>query len=53
MGENGAWKSTLMNILTGLHKRDAGTIVIDGQETYYDSTKEAELAGCEFHSSRN
>lgn len=48
MGENGAGKSTLMNILTGLHKRDAGTIVIDGQETYYDSTKEAELAGVSF-----
>lgn len=48
MGENGAGKSTLMNILTGLHKRDAGTIVIDGQETYYNSTKEAELAGVSF-----
>lgn len=24
MGENGAGKSTLMNILTGLHKPDAG-----------------------------
>lgn len=48
MGENGAGKSTLMNILTGLHKRDAGTIVIYGQETYYDSTKEAELAGVSF-----
>lgn len=48
MGENGAGKSTLMNILTGLHKRDAGTIVIDGQETYYESTKEAELAGVSF-----
>lgn len=48
MGENGAGKSTLMNILTGLHNRDAGTIVIDGQETYYDSTKEAELAGVSF-----
>ena len=26
MGENGAGKSTLMNILTGIHKADAGTI---------------------------
>ena len=27
MGENGAGKSTLMNILTGIHKADAGTIL--------------------------
>ena len=32
MGENGAGKSTLMNILTGIHKADAGTITIDGVE---------------------
>ena len=32
MGENGAGKSTLMNILTGIHKADAGKITVDGQE---------------------
>ena len=31
MGENGAGKSTLMNILTGLHKADAGEISINGE----------------------
>ena len=37
MGENGAGKSTLMNILIGIHKRDGGTISIDGQEVEIDS----------------
>lgn len=48
MGENGAGKSTLMNILTGLHAKDAGTILIDGKETNYADPKEAEQAGVSF-----
>lgn len=48
MGENGAGKSTLMNILIGLHQRDQGTIVIDGQETYFANPKEAERSGIAF-----
>ncbi|MCM3718404.1 sugar ABC transporter ATP-binding protein [Fictibacillus phosphorivorans] len=48
MGENGAGKSTIMNILTGLHKRDSGTILIDEQEKYFDNPKEAEKHGIAF-----
>ncbi len=48
MGENGAGKSTMMNILVGLHQRDEGTIIIDGQETYFTSPKQAEEAGIAF-----
>lgn len=48
MGENGAGKSTLMNILIGLHRRDEGTIIIDGQETYFADPKEAEQKGIAF-----
>lgn len=48
MGENGAGKSTLMNILIGLHRRDEGTIIIDGQETYFANPKEAEQKGIAF-----
>ncbi|CZQ95119.1 sugar ABC transporter ATP-binding protein [Trichococcus collinsii] len=48
MGENGAGKSTLMNILTGLHKPDAGEILIDGNQKQFDSPKEAEKFGLSF-----
>ena len=42
MGENGAGKSTLMNILTGIHKADAGTILVDGKEVTFRNNKGAE-----------
>ena len=48
MGENGAGKSTMMNVLTGLHSRDKGTITIDGKETYFKNPKEAEQNGITF-----
>jgi ribose transport system ATP-binding protein len=48
MGENGAGKSTIMNILTGLHMRDSGTIQIDGQEKYFNNPKDAEKHGVAF-----
>ncbi|MBY0147661.1 sugar ABC transporter ATP-binding protein [Neobacillus niacini] len=48
MGENGAGKSTMMNVLTGLHARDKGTITIDGKETYFKNPKEAEQSGITF-----
>lgn len=48
MGENGVYKSTLMNILIGLHQRDQGTIHIDGRETYFANPREAERSGIAF-----
>jgi ribose transport system ATP-binding protein len=48
MGENGAGKSTMMNVLTGLHASDKGIIKIDAKETYFKSPKEAEQSGITF-----
>lgn len=45
MGENGAGKSTLMNILIGIHKKDGGTIKIDGKEVTIESPHDAEKLG--------
>lgn len=48
MGENGAGKSTLMNILTGIHKADAGEILIDGRPMTFKNNKDAEEHGIAF-----
>ena len=45
MGENGAGKSTMMNIISGSLSSYDGTIEIDGEPAYYASPKEAEQAG--------
>lgn len=45
VGENGAGKSTLMKILTGIYKKDGGTIEYMGQEVEYSGPKESEKAG--------
>lgn len=45
MGENGAGKSTLMKVLTGIYKKDSGTITYEGKEVEFLSPKEAQDAG--------
>jgi ABC-type sugar transport system ATPase subunit len=45
LGENGAGKSTLMKVLGGAVRPDAGTIHLDGQETYFRSPHQAHRAG--------
>jgi general nucleoside transport system ATP-binding protein len=41
LGENGAGKTTLMGILSGLHRPDAGRIVLRGEEVSFQSAREA------------
>jgi monosaccharide-transporting ATPase len=45
IGQNGAGKSTLIKILNGAYRRDAGTIVLEGQPVDFRSPQEAQLAG--------
>ncbi|MDR3337266.1 MAG: sugar ABC transporter ATP-binding protein, partial [Treponema sp.] len=45
MGENGAGKSTLIKILTGVYKKDKGTVILDNGEINFASPLEARLFG--------
>ena len=45
MGENGAGKSTMMKVLTGIYKKDSGTITYEGKEVEFHNTREAQDAG--------
>ncbi len=45
VGENGAGKSTLMKVLTGIYKRDGGTITYKGEEIDLASPEEAQKKG--------
>ena len=45
VGENGAGKSTLIKLLTGVHKKDAGVILLDGQEIDPQSPRHAQELG--------
>ena len=45
MGENGAGKSTLMKVLTGIYKKDAGTITYEGREVEYTDPRHAQEDG--------
>jgi ribose transport system ATP-binding protein len=45
VGENGAGKSTMMKILTGIYKKDAGRILYKGQEVEIPNPRAAQLLG--------
>lgn len=45
IGENGAGKSTLMKIVSGIVKKDEGTLVYQGEEVDFANPREAMLSG--------
>lgn len=45
VGENGAGKSTMMKVLTGIHTMDSGEIIYFGKKVEFKNPKEAQLAG--------
>ncbi|MXN64384.1 ATP-binding cassette domain-containing protein [Stappia sp. GBMRC 2046] len=45
VGENGAGKSTIVKILTGIYQPDGGTITIDGEEVFFPTAHAASDAG--------
>lgn len=45
VGENGAGKSTMMKVLTGIYTRDAGTLLWLGKETTFTGPKSSQEAG--------
>ncbi|MCC7480773.1 MAG: sugar ABC transporter ATP-binding protein, partial [Hyphomicrobiales bacterium] len=45
VGENGAGKSTIVKILTGIYAPDAGEIVVGGQQRQFHSPRDSWAAG--------
>lgn len=45
VGENGAGKSTMMKVLTGIYTKDAGSLMWLGKETSFKGPKYSEQAG--------
>jgi simple sugar transport system ATP-binding protein len=45
LGDNGAGKSTFIKILSGVHQHDAGEFLIEGEETRFNSPREAKARG--------
>jgi simple sugar transport system ATP-binding protein len=45
LGDNGAGKSTFIKILSGVHRHDEGQMFVDGEETHFNSPREAKERG--------
>ena len=45
VGENGAGKSTMMKVLTGVYQMDAGEILLDGKPVQIHDTRDAQALG--------
>ncbi len=45
VGENGAGKSTMMKILSGVYKKDAGTVIFDGEDIHHTTPHQSMARG--------
>lgn len=45
VGENGAGKSTIIKIISGVYQKDGGTVLLNQKETHFTSPKDAMDAG--------
>ena len=45
LGENGAGKSTMMKVLTGVYQKDGGTITLKGKEIAFQNARQAQEGG--------
>ena len=45
LGDNGAGKSTFIKILSGVHQHDEGEMLVEGEETQFNSPREAKARG--------
>lgn len=45
LGQNGAGKSTLIKILSGYYSKDSGSIILNGQEVYFQSPADSLALG--------
>ena len=45
LGDNGAGKSSLIKILSGVHRQDEGRLVVDGEEVVFTSPRHARARG--------
>ena len=47
VGDNSAGKSTLMKVMTGAYLRDAGEVLVGGQQTHFRSPQDSRALGVE------
>jgi simple sugar transport system ATP-binding protein len=45
LGENGAGKSTISNVITGLYRPDEGELLVNGKSVHFDAPRDALEAG--------